>query len=62
MQRRLVTSNEAARHPFRQRIAPVSNTIAMEKTETISWWKREDTHLFTISFVAFFIVFTTFLA
>jgi hypothetical protein len=62
MQRKLVISNEAARHPLRQRIAPISNLMAFEDTSNIKWWKQEDTHLFVISFVAFFIVFTTFFA
>lgn len=50
MKRRLVLTNEAARHPFRQRL-PLNTTRAIEAV-------RDDAHdlkLFAMSFTAFFV-------
>lgn len=60
--RRLVCRNEAARHPFRRMLPPPSIDMALIAPKPPSWWKKEDTHLFVMSFGAFFIVFTTFIA
>jgi hypothetical protein len=62
MQRKLLVSNDAARHHLRRKLPPLTLAIDLNQDTPIKWWKREDTHLFVISFVAFFIVFTTFLA
>jgi hypothetical protein len=64
MQRRLVLTNEGAGH-YMRRMLPAD---ALRVNETVSkakpqkWWKHEDTHLFLISFGAFFTVFYTFIA
>ena len=50
MKRRLVLSNEAARHPFRQRL-PRSTTRAIEAVRDDS----NDLKLFAVSFTAFFV-------
>jgi hypothetical protein len=50
MKRRLVLTNEAARHPFRQRL-PRSTTRAVEAVRDDS----NDLRLFAISFTAFFV-------
>lgn len=57
MKRRLVTTNEAARHPFRQRL-PRPVPIAIEAV-------RDDAHdlrLFALSFTAFFVAIYSFIA
>lgn len=50
MKRRLVLSNEAARHPFRQRL-PRSTMAAIEAVRD----DANDLRLFVVSFTAFFI-------
>lgn len=62
MRRKLVLTNDTARHPLRQKVPQSAAAINLYQDTPIKWWKREDTHLFVISFVAFFIVFSTFLA
>lgn len=63
MNRRLVLRNEAAGHPFRRMLPPpVFVTEEEVKVVKKKWWKQEDTHLFVISFAAFFTVFITFFA
>lgn len=54
MTRRLVLTNEAARHPFRRSLPPP--VIAQAPRQT-----GEDWRLFLLSFTAFFICFYTFL-
>ncbi len=63
MSRRLVLSNEGAGHPFR-RILPADalSITALEEPAPLKWWQHEDTHLFVVSFGAFFTVFYTFIA
>lgn len=53
MTRRLVLTNEAARHPFRQTLPPAAGPIARDED---SDWK-----LFALSFTAFFTCFYTFI-
>ena len=63
MQRRLVITSEGAGHPMRRMLPPealVANTLFQGKSQ--KWWRREDSHLFLISFGAFFTVFYTFIA
>jgi hypothetical protein len=62
LNRRLVTRNEGARHPLRQMLPPMVLAADMPKPAPVRWWKKEDTHLFVLSFSAFFVVFSTFLA
>jgi hypothetical protein len=63
MQRQLVQSSEGAQHPFRQELAPhVLAVPAKWRPVAAKWWQREDTHLFVVSFGAFFTVFYTFIA
>lgn len=66
MNRRLVLTNEAAGHPFRRMLPPpvftAEEEAVMAKPVKEKWWKKEDTHLFAISFAAFFTVFITFFA
>lgn len=47
MKRRLVLTNEAARHPFRQRMAPPPRIVAPRDGD-------DDVKLFLLSFAAFF--------
>lgn len=50
MKRRLVLSNEAARHPFRQRLPrPTLHAIEAVRDD------RHDLRLFAVSFTAFFV-------
>ena len=53
MQRRLVLTNEAARHPFRQTLPPPA---PVRPRDDDGDWK-----LFVLSFAAFFTCFYTFL-
>jgi hypothetical protein len=63
MKRKLVYTTEAARHPFRQRLAPHVLAVPEEwKPRPLKWWQREDGHLFVVSFGAFFTLFYTFIA
>lgn len=62
MNRRLVIRNEAAGHPFRRMLPPPVFATEEVKAVKEKWWKKEDTHLFVISFTAFFTVFITFFA
>ncbi|MBP7952028.1 MAG: hypothetical protein KAZ17_00945 [Sphingorhabdus sp.] len=61
MKRKLVCRNEGAGHPFR-RMLPPPREIYVRFEEPVSWWKREDTHLFLLSFSAFFLAFSSFIA
>ncbi|HEU0044442.1 hypothetical protein [Sphingomonas sp.] len=54
MTRRLVTTHEAARHPFRRSLPPP--VVALPAHKDDSDWK-----LFLLSFAAFFTCFYTFL-
>lgn len=54
MTRRLVLTNESARHPFRRALPPP--VIASQRKSDDSDWK-----LFALSFAAFFTCFYTFL-
>jgi hypothetical protein len=40
---------------------PILNA-AITAPPPAKWWKQEDTHLFVMSFAAFFVVFSTFIA
>jgi hypothetical protein len=62
MKRRLVGHNEAARHPLRQMLPPPQMTHAVIAPRPTSWWRSEDTHLFMLSFSAFFVSITSFIA
>jgi hypothetical protein len=63
MERQLVYSSEGAGHPFRRKLAPhVLAGSAEWHDKSEKWWQRENTHLFVISFCAFFTVFYTFIA
>lgn len=55
MQRRLVLTNEAARHPFRRMLPPPPRTPEVRRDD-------DDWKLFVLSFVAFFICFYTLIA
>ena len=60
--RRIVVRNEAAGHPFRKMLPPPIGGVLATTEQADTWWKREDTHLFLMSFIAFFIVFSSFIA
>lgn len=57
MKRRLVLTNEAARHPFRRTLPPHSNR-AIEPVDDDS----SDLKLFALSFTAFFVAIYSFIA
>lgn len=62
MKRRLVCRNEAAGHPFRRMLPPPTLDVAIALPRRTSWWRKEDTHLFMLSFSAFFVAITGFIA
>jgi hypothetical protein len=63
MERKLVYSSEGAKHPFRRQLAPHVLAVPAEwQPKPDKWWKSENTHLFVVSFCAFFTVFYTFIA
>ncbi len=63
MKRKLVLVSEGAGHPFRRMLPPASIALALpEAPKPLKWWQQEDTHLFVVSFGAFFTVFYTFIA
>jgi hypothetical protein len=62
IKRRLVCRNEGAGHPFRRMLPPPVFETAVAAPAPAKWWRKEDTHLFVMSFLAFFVVFSTFIA
>lgn len=64
MQRRLVLTSEGAGHYMRRMMPPEALLADKDIVETPKrkWWQNDDTHLFMISFGAFFTVFYTFIA
>jgi hypothetical protein len=62
MKRRLVCRNEAARHPFRRMLPPPLLDSTLVLPRKVGWWRQEDTHLFMLSFGAFFVAITGFIA
>lgn len=61
MKRRIVCRNEAAGHPLRRMMPPPTLLAAIAQSD-LNWWKREETHLFCLSFFAFFVAIYTFIA
>jgi hypothetical protein len=61
MKRKLVCRNESARHPFRMMLPPPVLENSQMKAPAVKWWKQEDTHLFLLSFFAFFVTFSLFI-
>lgn len=55
MNRRLVLTNEAARHPLRRSLPPVRAVPPVRDDD-------QDVKLFLLSFVAFFVCFYSFIA
>ncbi|MGB5077522.1 MAG: hypothetical protein WBO17_08595 [Sphingorhabdus sp.] len=62
LKRKLVCRNEAARHPFRMMMPPPVLDSAPRAPKATNWWRKEDTHLFVLSFSAFFVAITSFIA
>jgi hypothetical protein len=63
MQRRLVLTSEGRGHYMRRMLPPEALLVnAPVAQATRKWWQKDDTHLFVISFGAFFTVFYTFIA
>ena len=63
MERRLVLSSEGAGHYMRRMLPPETFVVKKPIAERPrKWWQKDDTHLFGISFGAFFTVFYTFIA
>jgi hypothetical protein len=62
MKRRLVCHNEAARHWMRRMLPPPQMSQAIAAPRPRAWWRKEDTHLFMLSFSAFFVAITSFIA
>gem|GEM_PF-2228796 len=64
--RSLISRSENAGHPFRRMLAPAIFVTDMDEdakpAQKNRWWKKEDTHVFCVSFSAFFVVFYTFIA
>jgi hypothetical protein len=61
MKRKIVCRNEAARHPFRMMLPPPQLDMELFAPASLKWWKQEDTHLFILSFVTFFIAISAFI-
>jgi len=61
MKRRLVCRNEAAGHPFRRMLPPPTLDMSFTAPRPARWWRKEDTHLFMLSFSAFFVAITGFI-
>jgi hypothetical protein len=64
MKRKLVCRNEFARHPLRAMLPPpiIDMALARSLPQAAKWWKREDTHLFLLSFCAFFVAISSFIS
>jgi hypothetical protein len=62
MKRRLVCRNEAAGHPFRRMLPPPVLDMTLTAPRPSRWWRKEDTHLFVLSFGAFFVAITSFIS
>jgi hypothetical protein len=63
MRRRLVLSSEGAGHYMRRMLPPEALVVKKPiREKPAKWWRQEDTHLFVISFGAFFIAISTFIA
>ena len=66
MKRALVLTSEAAGHPFRRTLKPhvlrVPQADPVPEITDKGWWRQEDTHLFAISFAAFFTAIYAFIA
>jgi hypothetical protein len=62
LKRKLVCRNEAARHPLRMMLPPPVLETALAAPKPASWWRKEDTHLFMLSFSAFFVAISSFIA
>lgn len=59
--RNLISIAAKQKNSFRQQINP-SILVVEAEAEKTKWWTKEDTHLFALSFTAFFVVFYTFIA
>ncbi len=59
--RNLISIAVKKQHSFRENID--TDVLVVEAEEkSAKWWTKEDTHLFVLSFIAFFVVFYTFIA
>jgi hypothetical protein len=61
LKRKLVCRNEAARHPFRRMLPPPVLDATLTMSRPARWWHKEDTHLFMLSFSAFFVAISSFI-
>ena len=61
LKRKLVCRNEAARHPFRRMLPPPVLDATLTAPRRARWWHKEDTHLFMLSFSAFFVAISSFI-
>jgi hypothetical protein len=61
LKRNLVCRNEAARHPFRRMLPPPVLDATLTMPRKARWWHKEDTHLFMLSFSAFFVAISSFI-
>ncbi len=66
MKRALVLTSEDAGHPFRRTLKPhvlrVPQADPVPEASDKGWLRQEDTHLFAISFAAFFTAIYGFIA
>lgn len=61
LKRKLVCRNEAAGHPFRRMLPPPTLDATLAMPRPANWLRKEDTHLFVLSFSAFFVAITSFI-
>lgn len=64
--RNLISIATKQPHAFRAQINPKILELSAQEIDDMNpkekWWTKEDTHLFALSFTAFFVVFYTFIA
>jgi hypothetical protein len=62
MKKRLALHNESLRHLLRHLTSPTLSGLVQGVSPPKPWWRKEDTHVFILSFSAFFVAITCFIA
>jgi hypothetical protein len=62
MKRLRVIYNESLRHLLRHLTSPNLSGLVQGVSPPKPWWRKEDTHVFILSFSAFFVAITCFIA